>query len=156
MGVMDTTEHVIRGADAAWPVDAAFEAAEAVAAALPPADLDLLAVIPAATPWFMPAPGYTAVEHVAQVIAEAMLGAQSRPEGHLEWWAASGTNVTVALTATTGLHEATASHLVAGAVIARAMAGRDRGEDAVLRLAERAAMWRKGKVNQAVQGRHAR
>lgn len=68
------------------------------------------------------------------------------------WWDASGEMMASALTVVCGVDEAWASHLIGAAVQARVTAGEHLGEDAVLRLAERAACWHKGRVGESVTG----
>lgn len=141
-----STHPTDQGQATTWPVEACFDAATAVSHVLSPAELDAVNVDAPATPWFelQVALERTPEAYAAAKIAEAMLGTGTTPDGHHEWWAASGETVTAALCAVTGTEHGQASHLVAASVTAKAMAGRDRVEDAVLRLAERAAAWRKG------------
>lgn len=117
-------------------------AAESVTAAAPPRLRDRLLTLKVTHPMFL-ARAVTADEgeHVALVVLEGML---CGVEGHTAWWEASGDTVTAMLCEVSDLDYATASHMVGAAAVARSLAGLDRGEDAVLRLAERAACWLAG------------
>jgi hypothetical protein len=83
------------------------------------------------------------IERIESVLAEAM-GTDSLLGRTAAWWSASGRPLTAALVHVTDLEEGQASYFVGAAVHAQIVSGGDLVQDAVLRLAERAASWHHG------------
>jgi len=108
-------------------------AAFAVAHAMPPLQFDRVAA--AGPPTGRHAYVAARIEHAMRAVPAVATDA---------WWAASGAGVTAALEHTTGVPGTAASFYVSAALHAYALAGADRVEDKVLRLAERAACWHDG------------
>ena len=61
------------------------------------------------------------------------------------FWTATGRGLVAALEQTTGLDEGASSFLVGASLHATLLGGQDKAPDAILRVAERAAMWDAGR-----------
>lgn len=119
------------------------EAAAAVAAAMRPALLD--AVLANAVAW----PGTDPIGDVAAVLRAAMEGAWHQGRT-VPFWQATGPQLTAALMVLVrDLDDALASHLIGAALHAHILGRADTAPDAILRLAERAACWRAGRLDGA-------
>ncbi len=117
------------------------EATTAVAASMRPALLD--AVRDRAVTW----PATDPVDDVAAVLRSAMEGAWHQ-DRTVPFWEATGPQLTAALVIVVrDLDEAVASHLIGAALHAHVLGRADTAPDAILRLAERAACWRQGRLD---------
>ena len=114
----------------AYTADDVAVATRAVAHALRPADHDWIERHQGCDP-------QAAIEHA--------MTENWHTERTVAFWKATGPGLTAALQHVTDVDESTASFLVGAALHAHVLAGKDTAPDAILRLAERAAMWEAGR-----------